>query len=79
MMKPMLSDNKLRLVDDNIAENAVTMEVDVENRAVTSTLVTTGAALDDTTRKPTSRKSRFAALAQNINSYEDDLSHHSFE
>ncbi|KAK2138368.1 hypothetical protein NP493_7888g00000, partial [Ridgeia piscesae] len=62
-----------------ITENAVTMEVDVETRPVTSSVVTTESRLDDNTRKPASRKNRFAALAQTINSYEDDLSHHSFE
>jgi len=55
------------------------MEVDVETRPVTSSVVTTESRLDDNTRKPASRKNRFAALAQTINSYEDDLSHHSFE
>ena len=62
-----------------VSENAVTMEVDVGTRSVTSSVVTAEPRLDDNTRKPASRKNRFAALAQTINSYEDDLSHHSFE
>ena len=59
-----------------IAENADSVSADAGTRAVTEI----EASLDDnTTRKPASRKNRFAALAQNFNDYEDDLSQHSFE